>query len=157
MVGIFADFCPRPVAIFINGDQYKGEELGCLLYRFPVKSFWIPSPGFLSCWIFGFSVLGIYDGFFLLAFRQAEQVFAFPLISGLKFGHQKITASLHIWFFLGDGNVGRLAPPNAGFSGHYFGGRPLFFPSGVLVVRLPSCCPPEFVAACCLPAAFHFD
>ena len=81
-----------------TATKMKGEESKCLLFKFPVKSIW-NSSGYFGGSSFDFSVLGNWVFKILPAFRQAEQVLAFFSMSALMFGHQKMTASLHIFFY----------------------------------------------------------
>ena len=84
-----------------TATKIMGEESKCLLFSFPVKLIWIFSPGYFGVSSFDFSVLASCVFKFLSAFRHAEQVFAFFFMSARIFGHQKITASLHILFIPG--------------------------------------------------------
>ena len=99
---VFLQICATGQRQFLStATNIKGDESKWLLFRFLVKSIWISSPGFFGGSSFDFSVLGNWVYKFLPAFKHAELVFAFFSISARIFGHQKITASLHILFFLG--------------------------------------------------------
>ena len=99
---VFSQIFATDQRLFSSTATYiKGEKSKCLLFRFPVKSIWIFSLGYFGGSSFDFSVLGSWVFKFLPTFRHAEQVFAFFSMSARMFGHQKITASLHILFIPG--------------------------------------------------------
>ena len=99
MISVFAYFCHR---LFLStATSMNGWDYSFLLCRFPVKSIWISSPGVFGVSILVFLVAGNWNFKFLLAFKQAEQVFDFFSISSCMFGHQDIAASLHILFIPG--------------------------------------------------------